>query len=224
MRLAIFGAGGNGRELAALAQKSCASTDALDVVFVTDAGGGEVNGLPHLTLQQLLSDRDRSVNVSVADPVTRRQIVRRLEEQGFKFETLRAPTHVDYGAEVAEGAIFCDFTLTTTNVRIGRHFHCNYGSIVSHDCVIGDFVTFGPGVRCNGNVTIADDVYVGAGATIRQGIKIGRGAVIGMGAVVVKDVPAATTVVGNPARPLTASAIRSPTPLVRWFRGLFRSR
>ena len=68
-------------------------------------------------------------------------------------------------------------------------------------------MTFAPRVMCNGNVIIEDHVYVGAGAMIRQGrpdqpVIVGEGAVIGMGSVVLNDVPAGTTVVGNPARQL----------------------
>ena len=48
---------------------------------------------------------------------------------------------------------------------------------------------------------------IGAGAIILPGLTIGRGAIIGAGAVVTKDVPAMTTVVGNPARVLDT---RSP--------------
>ena len=71
--------------------------------------------------------------------------------------------------------------------------------------MIGDFVTFAPGVKCNGNVVIEDHAYIGAGAVIKQGqpgapLGIGHGAVVGMGAVVTKSVPAGATVVGNPAR------------------------
>jgi acetyltransferase-like isoleucine patch superfamily enzyme len=44
--------------------------------------------------------------------------------------------------------------------------------------------------------------HIGAGATVRQLINIGEGAVVGAGAVVVKDVPAGQTVIGNPAKRL----------------------
>ena len=102
------------------------------------------------------------------------------------------------------------FTIVSPNAAIGRYFHCNYHSYVAHDCVIGDFVTFAPGVKCNGTVTIEDHAYIGSGAVIKQSqpgrpLVIGRGAIVGMGAVVTKSVAPGVTVVGNPARPLGSS-------------------
>lgn len=46
---------------------------------------------------------------------------------------------------------------------------------------------------------VEDAASVGSGATILGGVRIGEGAQVGAGAVVTKDVPAGTTVVGNPA-------------------------
>ena len=79
--------------------------------------------------------------------------------------------------------------------------HC----YIAHDCIVGDFVTLAPNVTCNGNVTLEDHAYIGAGALLKQGkpgspLVIGKGAVIGMGAVVTKNVPPGVTVVGNPAK------------------------
>ncbi len=51
-------------------------------------------------------------------------------------------------------------------------------------------------------IKIEDDVWIGGGAIILPGVTIGRGAVIGAGSVVVKDIPANTIAVGNPARPI----------------------
>ena len=52
--------------------------------------------------------------------------------------------------------------------------------------------------------------YVGTGAVVRENLRIGAGPLIGMGAVVVKDVEADSTVVGNPAHPLLrASLVRA---------------
>jgi sugar O-acyltransferase (sialic acid O-acetyltransferase NeuD family) len=109
--------------------------------------------------------------------------------------------------DIGPGAIICDFSAVTASAVIGRHFHCNIYSYIAHDCVIGDYVTFAPRVCCNGNVHVHDHAFIGTGAALKQGtpdkpLVIGEGVVVGMGAVVTKDVPPFTTVIGNPARPL----------------------
>ena len=48
--------------------------------------------------------------------------------------------------------------------------------------------------------TVKKGASIGAGAVIRCGVTIGEWAMVGCGAVVVNDVPAGATVVGNPAR------------------------
>ena len=105
---------------------------------------------------------------------------------------------------ISEGAILCPFVTITSNAIIGVSFHAHIYSYVAHDCLIGDFVTFAPAVKCNGNVEIGDNVYVGTGVIIKQGkhgkpLKIGKNVVIEAGAYVTKDIPEGQTVFGNPA-------------------------
>jgi maltose O-acetyltransferase len=54
----------------------------------------------------------------------------------------------------------------------------------------------------HGPIEIADDAWIGTGSIIFPNIRIGRGAVVGAGAVVIKNVPDFTVVVGVPAKPL----------------------
>ena len=211
-RYAIFGASGCGRGVMPLARQQLQQSLSLgtaDLVFVDDYPRlPVVNGCRVLTYAEWLAEpaTSRYVCVAIADGQVRQQLVRRCSDDAVEFFEVRAANVVELDdVRLGEGAILSPFVTLTSNIRIGRHFHANLYSYVEHDCVIGDFVTFAPGVHCNGNVVVEDHAYIGAGATIKQGrpdapLVIGRGAVVGMGAVVTKSVPAGVTVVGNPAR------------------------
>ena len=213
-RFAIFGASGYGREVLPLArqqlQAALATGDA-DLVFVDDHPAAPVaNGRRVLTYEQWLNEpaSSRHMNVAIANSMVRQQLVQRCEADRVQFFEVRATNVVQLDeVQLGEGAVLCPFVTLTSNIRVGQHFHANIYSYVAHDCVVGDFVTFAPGVMCNGNVHVEDHAYIGTGAVIKQGLPaaplvIGRGAVVGMGAVVTKSVPPGVTVVGNPARPL----------------------
>ena len=67
-------------------------------------------------------------------------------------------------------------------------------------------------------VHIGEDVWIGSEAIILPGVTIGRGAVVGARAVVTRDVPAMSVVVGNPARvvkTLTAKTTAAAEPASR---------
>jgi sugar O-acyltransferase (sialic acid O-acetyltransferase NeuD family) len=151
----------------------------------------------------------RHAVLAIGNSAVRERLALRCVVDGILPWGVRAATVVEMDAvDLGQGAILCPFVTLTSNIRIGAHFHANIYSYVAHDCVIGDFVTFAPAVKCSGNVLIEDHAYIGTGAIIKQGrpgkpLIIGRGAIVGMGAVVTKDVAPGTTVVGNPARPLT---------------------
>ena len=119
------------------------------------------------------------------------------------FVAVIAPdAYVARSAEVGDASVVQSGARILAAARIGRFAKINADVTVHHDCVVGDFCTLAPGSRLLGNVTLEDQVYVGAGAILLSRIHVGKGAMIGAGSVVVKDVAAGETVAGVPARPL----------------------
>ena len=206
----VFGASGFGREAMPLVRQQLAGSN-VRIVFVDDNPPAvDLNGHPVLTYQQFLQERadEKFISIAIADSGIRKILTDRCVSDGVRVLDVTANNAVLMDAvDIGEGFIISPFVTITSNIKIGKGFHANIYSYVAHDCVVGDYVTFAPSVKCNGNVVIEDHAYIGTGAIIKQGrsgkpLVIGKGAVVGMGAVVTKDVPPGVTVVGNPAKPL----------------------
>jgi hypothetical protein len=110
------------------------------------------------------------------------------------------------------------FTDCGRNIRIGRRVfinqNCTFYSLA--DITIGDDVLIGPNVSLitSGHpvapserraflvgkpITVANGVWIAAGATVIGGVTIGENSVVAAGSVITRDVPANTLVGGNPA-------------------------
>lgn len=208
---AIYGASGCGRSLMPVARQQLQRLNSTaEIYFIDDSLQEEknINGHKAINYQAFknLNADDKYVLIAIANSQIREKIANQLLMDAIHLWTVQADNTVMMdNIEIGEGSALSPFVSITSNIKIGKCFHANLYSYVEHDCVIGDYVTFAPGVKCNGNIHIEDHAYIGSGAVIKQGtpdkpLVIGKGAVIGMGAVVTKSVPAGVTVVGNPAR------------------------
>lgn len=212
--IGLFGAGGFGREIMPILTNT-SSFSMLDYLkrrsfcFVDlEASEEDINQISVVSQEEFLlkKNSNKFFNVAIADFRIRKDLSEKAILAGIRpINIISSKTSIHETAKIGEGAIIADFVTITSNVEIGTFFHANLYSYIAHDCKIGNFVTFAPGVACNGNVIIEDNVYVGTNATIKPGSVgkprvIGEGSIIGMGAVVLHDVEPNTTVVGNPAR------------------------
>lgn len=115
-----------------------------------------------------------------------------------------------------------DSNCTLTYCKVGEYSYIRSGAQFNH-VIIGNYCSFAADVQiggmehplyeystsaklfpdkciANNDTIIGNDVWVAAGAIIRQGIKIGDGAVIGANSFVNKDVPPYAIVAGSPAK------------------------
>lgn len=201
--IGVYGAAGCGRGIMPLLR---AQYPEAELVFIDDGQApGHLNGHALLNWTGFINRQadEKSVSIAIASSRIRQSLADKCLTGGIPLIEARAASVVQMDeVSIDDGACLSPFVTLTSNIRIGRCFHANLYSYVEHDCVVGNFVTFAPAAKVNGNVVIGDHAYIGSGAVIRQGITIGAGAVVGMGAVVTRDVPPGVTVVGNPARPL----------------------
>lgn len=211
--IGIFGAGGHGREIMPVLQRMMQNdgyNPQTKLYFVVEPAyktSEKINNIELISTTDFYKlNAKKHFNVAISDHQTRKKLADEAISNGCIALNIIDPSSLILdNSIIGEGAMISPFVAITSNIKIGKFFHANIKAHVSHDCVIGDYVTLSPSVSCNGLVHIGNNVFIGSGAVIRNGstskpLTIGDNAVIGMGAVVVNDVAANTMVVGNPAK------------------------
>lgn len=198
-KLAIYGAGGFGRELAWLAQSMTNKYKIIDAVcFIDDDDkicGTLLNDIEVLSLFQAKEKYPDALVVSgVGFPKIREITTKKASAVGFEFATLIHPrVEMSKWIEIGDGSVICAGNILTTNITVGNHVQINLGCTVGHDVFLDDYTTLAPGVHVSGCVHIGKRAYIGTGAVINNGTKsaplvIGDDVVIGSGACVTKSI------------------------------------
>lgn len=206
-RMGIFGTSGMAREVQDIAKDMGYST-----VFVarTNQELLEVENLGDVMIESdVIRYKDMPFSIGIGDPSLRKKIHEKFAGI-LSFENLVHPS-ATFGRnqrkilDEAEGVIVCAGARFSNNIKIGNFSIYNFNSTISHDVIIGDYVTISPGVAVLGNVEIKQGSWIGAGVIINQGnnilkTTIGENVVIGSGGVVLNSCESNGTYAGVPVR------------------------
>jgi acetyltransferase EpsM len=112
------------------------------------------------------------------------------------FTCISPTAHIASGTVVLPGVVICSGAI------ISEHSIINLWAKIDHDVRVGRFVHVAPQAALGGGSTVEDNAYIGMGAVIRDHVTVSAGTLVGMGAVVSKQFPEGSTLVGIPAAPL----------------------
>lgn len=201
-RLIVLGAGGHGMVVADIAR----AMDFNEIWFLDDRWPeiSRVLKWPVVgkfeDLARVMQSTDQ-VFAAIGDNAARLALHRNLAIQGLRIPVLKHPSSaVSEDAQIGPGSVVMALVAISASAVVGEAAILNTGCSVDHDNFIEDGVHISPGAHLAGGVRVGSCSWIGIGSSIREGITIGPDCMIGAGSVVVRDVPPASKIAGNPAR------------------------
>lgn len=206
--IAIYGAGGFGREIACLINIINKESKTWNIVgffddnqtlWGTDNGYGVVlGGIDALNERQ----SPLSIVIAIGVPQTMKAVVDKISNPLVDFPNIIAPsvTFLDEASvRMGKGNIICSSCLISCDIIIGNFNVMNGFIPVGHDTKIGNFNVIMPSTNISGGVIIGDENFLGVKSTVLQYVKIGNDVRVGAGSVVMRNTKNGNLYMGNPA-------------------------
>lgn len=145
--------------------------------------------------------RDFRFTLGLGNPFFRYTLYKTFTAAGGELiSTISPNTDIgSFGTTIATGCNVLSGTIITNDVTLKIGCLINPSCTISHDSVLDDFVQISPGVRITGNCFIGSFSLLGTNAVILPKVRIGKNVIVGAGAIVTKDVPDNSMVMGVPA-------------------------
>ena len=205
--IAIFGAGGFGREIACLIRIINEIEVKWNFIGFFDEskkkGSGNEYGNVLGGLNELNSwGTPLSLVIAIGNPESVKHIVDNVSNPYVDFPNIVAPNTIyldKNNIEIGHGNIIGFSCLLSCNVKIGNFNILNGNVTIGHDANIGNFNSLMPGVKISGEVTIGDENFIGVGAVVLQHIKIGCHTRIGANGLIIRKTKDGVTYVTPPS-------------------------
>ena len=207
--IAIYGAGGFGREVACLIRLVNGSLpeprwnvigffdDGKEVGFKTEYGEvlGNVDALNSW-------EKPLDVVIAIGNPNDVKKLAESISNPLVEYPNIIAPTAVFLdrnNVRFGKGNIICTGCMISCNVTVGDFNLFNDRVSIGHDGAIGSYNVIMPSVNISGGVEIGDCNFFGVQSVVLQYLKIGNNVRIGASSVMMRNAKDDFLYVGNPA-------------------------
>lgn len=210
--IAIYGAGGFGREVACLIQiindsKVTPEWNLIGFFDDNEAIRGKMvsHYAPCLGGIDVLNawDKNLSIVISVGSPNAVKAIADRISNPNVEFPNIIAPTVTfldKTNLKLGKGNILCTNCMVSCNVTIGDFNLFNGYIPIGHDTIIGNYNVIMPSVNISGGVKMGDCNFMGVQSVVLQYLKIGNNVRVGANSVIMRHAKDGLLYMGNPAK------------------------
>lgn len=207
--IAIYGAGGFGREVFCLIKNINALSPQWEVIGFFDDGKprGEPVGHYGSVLGGIAELNDwrepLAVVIAVGSTQSMKRIAAGINNPFVYFPNIIFPgiTYADESSiSMGKGNIIQRASFFSCDVKIGDFNVFNGSTVLGHDVVMGSFNILMPAVRISGSTTIGDSNFFGINSIVLQGKTIGNGITLSAGSVLMKNPKDGKLYIGNPAK------------------------
>ena len=207
--LAIYGAGGLGREVACVVERINRKTPTWNFLGFFDDGhpcgtdvshfGKILGGIAELNAWP----RPLDVALCFGSPRALRAVSQKITNPLVEFHNIIVPTFWVSDPQtlrMGHGNIIAGDTIVTTDITIGNFNVFNGSVILGHDVVVGDCNVIMHAVHISGNVKIGDCNLFGTNSFVKQSVKIGNDVTLSPLSALLTKPKDGNTYIGNPAK------------------------
>lgn len=205
--IAIYGAGGFGREVACLISNINKQKIIWNFIGFFDDGikKGNTNqyGVILGGIDELNSwNKDLAIVVAIGTPSIVVNLISKIYNTRIDFPNIIANDIICMDTSsfsMGRGNIIMFQSLVSYNVSIGDFNFLNCGASLGHEVIMGSYNSLMSYVKISGEVTIGDTNYFGVCSVVLQRNNIGNNTTIGTNSVIMRKTKDYSTYLGNPA-------------------------
>ena len=208
-KIAIYGAGGFGKEIAALIGKINEKSPEWHFIGFFDDGIAPHTSISHfgkvLGGIEQVNHWPEPLNLvfAIGNPVTLHHLVQKIVNPLIAFPNLFHPEVYfadPQSFKCGKGNVAVRGVSFSVDVQIGDFNQFNSFSALAHDVKVGSFNVFMPLSRISGEASIGNKNFFGIGSVVLQCLKIGEETRIGAGSYVMRHTKDSCLYLGNPAK------------------------